>query len=120
MPRGGARPNSGSIKGSRYAARAKRKLVLPQKIVLAQKPTLPAEASISGNIELTPLDFFLELMRDIEVDVATRLKAGALAAPFVHPRLVDNRFGKGDEAKEQTAEAVKVNKFKLVVNNNDD
>jgi hypothetical protein len=80
---------------------------------------LPARRAIDDGGQ-SPLDYFLEVMRDRELDVATRLRAAGLAAPYVHPRLVDNRFGKADEAKEQTAETVKVNKFQLVVNNDDD
>lgn len=43
-----------------------------------------AEIAASG---LTPLDYFLSVMRDETRDTDTRLEAAKLAAPFVHPRL---------------------------------
>lgn len=43
-----------------------------------------AEIAASG---LTPLDFMLNVMRDDQNDLATRLDAAVKAAPYVHPRL---------------------------------
>ena len=43
-----------------------------------------AEISASGT---TPLDFMLEVMRDDQNDLATRLDAAVKAAPYVHPKL---------------------------------
>jgi hypothetical protein len=36
--------------------------------------------------DLSPLDFFLEVMRDPEAAVHLRTKAARIAAPFVHPK----------------------------------
>ena len=43
-----------------------------------------AEIAASGP---TPLDFMLEVMRNEENDLATRLVAAVRAAPYVHPKL---------------------------------
>lgn len=36
---------------------------------------------------LTPLDYMLQVMRDVGADDARRLDAAKAAAPFVHPKL---------------------------------
>lgn len=43
-----------------------------------------AEVAASG---LTPLDYMLEVLRDVEADRSVRLDAAAKAAPYVHPKL---------------------------------
>jgi hypothetical protein len=40
-----------------------------------------------------PLEYMLRIMRDPTVEDARRDKMAALAAPFCHPRIADNRFG---------------------------
>jgi hypothetical protein len=52
-----------------------------------------------------PLDYMLRIMRDPTVDDARRDKMAALAAPFCHPRIADNRFGKRDAALEEAQRA---------------
>ena len=60
-----------------------RKKGIPNKTTAARQ----AEITASG---LTPLDFMLEVMRDEENDLATRLDAAVKAAPYVHPRLASS------------------------------
>ena len=50
------------------------------------KATAARQAEIAGS-GLTPLDYMLEVMRNEQVDTATRLDAAVKAAPYVHPRL---------------------------------
>jgi hypothetical protein len=52
-----------------------------------------------------PLEYMLRIMRDATVDDARRDKMAALAAPFCHPRIADNRFGKRDAALEEAQRA---------------
>ena len=59
---------------------AGRKLGSPNKATIARQ----AEIAASG---LTPLDFLLEVMRNEENDLRTRLEAAVKAAPYVHPKL---------------------------------
>jgi hypothetical protein len=57
-----------------------RKKSTPNKTTAARQ----AEITASG---LTPLDFMLEVMRNEENELATRLDAAVKAAPYVHPKL---------------------------------
>ena len=70
---GGRREGAGRRRGS------------PNKANIARQ----AEIAASG---LTPLDYILQVMRDEENDLATRLDAAVKAAPYVHPKLaaIDN------------------------------
>jgi hypothetical protein len=52
-----------------------------------------------------PLEYMLRIMRDPTVDDARRDKMASLAAPFCHPRIADNRFGKRDAALEEAQRA---------------
>ncbi|WP_295379580.1 hypothetical protein [uncultured Pseudacidovorax sp.] len=124
MPRGGARPGAGrprkspeaSAKGTSKASRkpsakASGKPATeqgkPQSFVDAdgfktadapagwpfgkQHAEPPPAEDLS---ELTPLDFLLSVMRDSEKDLAKRMQAASLAAPYVHPR-------KGESGKKE-------------------
>lgn len=53
-------------------------------------------AAASG---ILPLDYLLEVMRDVKVDEAKRIDAAKAAAPYVHPKLqpVD---GQGDTTQQ--------------------
>jgi hypothetical protein len=64
---------------------------------------MPPQQKRKGN-EL-PLEYMLRIMRDATVDDARRDKMAALAAPFCHPRIADNRFGKRDAALEEAQRA---------------
>ena len=66
--RGGARPNSGPKKGSKY--RFDRELA--------------ARLETSGAV--TPLDTLLAMMNDQNLDVMVRLRAATAAAPYVHKK----------------------------------
>jgi hypothetical protein len=43
-----------------------------------------AEVAASG---LTPLEYMLEVVRDLDAERSVRLDAAAKAAPYVHPKL---------------------------------
>lgn len=64
----------------------------------------------------------LKVMNNDEADQNRRDRMAIAAAPFVHPRMSDNRFGKGDE-KAAAAEEASAGKFaspappKLIVDN---
>ena len=68
---GGKRPGAGRPYGSRNKATEKQKAEIDK-------------IAASG---LTPLDFMLNVMRDDQNDLATRLDAAVKAAPYVHPKL---------------------------------
>lgn len=68
MARGGARAGAGRKKGGHNR--------LTEESV--------AEAKASG---IMPLDYLLEVMRDVGADEARRIDAAKAAAPYVHPRL---------------------------------
>jgi phage terminase small subunit len=53
----------------------------------------------------TPLQYLLRIMRDPTVDPARRDRAAQMAAPYCHPRMYDNRFGKRDAALEAAHKA---------------
>jgi phage terminase small subunit len=90
VARGGARPGAGR----------------PRKL-----KTVAAEGSFAlpsrqrQNADELPLEYMLRIMRDPTVDPARRDKMAALAAPFCHPRIYDNRFGKRDAALEEAHKA---------------
>jgi len=56
------------------------------------KATAAKEAAIAAS-GLTPLDFFLSLLRDPEQPLQVRLSAANSAAPYVHPRLANIDLG---------------------------
>jgi hypothetical protein len=90
VARGGARPGAGRPRKLKMLA-AEESFALPsgQK----QKP------------DELPLEYMLRIMRDPTIDDARRDKMAALAAPFCHPRVADNRFGKRDAALEEAQRA---------------
>jgi hypothetical protein len=105
MPRGGYRPGAGRPKGSRTLKRA-----LPS-------PKLPV-------VKITPLEYMLAVMNDPNADELRRDKMAIAAAPFMHPRVADNRYGKKDEERDRAAERGESEKYatppappKLVINN---
>ena len=65
--RGGFRPGAGRPKGSRTAR-------------------MPATTTSTEAGGLSPLAFMLQLVSDESQPVEVRLRAAALAAPFVHPK----------------------------------
>lgn len=79
MARGGLRPGGGRPKGSR------------NKKTLAQVEAVEA----SG---LTPLEFMLSVLRDVEQAKDVRLDAAKAAAPYVHPKLANIELSGNDDA----------------------
>ena len=89
MARGGARPGAG---------RPRKPNTLP-----AERRFLPS--SQKQRPDELPLEYMLRIMRDPTIDNARRDKMAALAAPFCHPRIAENRFGKRDAALENAQRA---------------
>lgn len=71
---------------------------------------------------MTPLEYMLSIINDPGADPARRDRMAAAAAPFCHPRVAENRFGKKDQQAE-AAKAASTGRFaprpppKLVVDN---
>lgn len=108
MPRGGFRPGGGRPKGSKNKP----------------KPEVADKADIEKAVQggMTPLEYMLKVMNNAEADQARRDRMAQAAAPYCHPRVADNRFGKADE-RAAAAEEAAAGKFapppapKLVVDN---
>lgn len=58
---------------------------------------------------MTPLDFFLSIMRDVDEEKELRIKVAYYAAPYVHPKGVEKK-GKKEE-REEKAEKVALEKY---------
>lgn len=74
MPRGGKRENAGRKKG-----------------VPNQKTQEQIEAVKEGG--MTPLEYLLDVMRDLEREDAVRIDAAKAAAPYVHAKLSSVELG---------------------------
>lgn len=120
MPRGGARPGAGRKPKERPAgevapAKKTRKAAPPatgfapagQKLPEAPQSwpfgtEAPAAPPVPADLgDLTPLDYFLNLMRNPLQDEKLRFQAAAQALPYMHPKKGD--MGK-KEQKQQEAE----------------
>jgi hypothetical protein len=88
MPRGGARPGSGPIKGAKYV-KAKPLDKLPADIRSAARK--------SG---VSPLDFMLAVMNDENEDMNLRSRMAIAAAPYIHSKPGDVAKGKKEQAEE--------------------
>jgi hypothetical protein len=81
MPRGGARPNSGPKKGTKYASKKE-----------AYDPESPA-----GEM---PLDYMLRIMRDPKAKIGRRDRMAVVALPFTAARGAGvQRLGKKEAAE---------------------
>lgn len=92
MSRGGYRPGSGRPKGAK-SKQAPDETGFPSDVVKA-----------AATADMSPLDYMLMVMRNQDADQSRRDRMAVAAAPFCHPRIADNRFGKKDQA-EAEAEA---------------
>jgi len=92
MARGGYRPNSGPIKGTKYKKR------LP-------KIDIVSAAESEG---LSPLEYMLRIMNDPKEDIEIRARMAVAAAPYVHPKAGES--GKKNE-KEERAKIAGIGKF---------
>jgi len=105
MARGGYRAGAGRPRGS------KKKSWLPTDVKKAARKA-----------GLTPLEYMLMIVNDEDIEEHRRDRMAIAAAPFCHPRMADNRFGKTD-AKAEAAKEAAVGKFapppapKLIVDN---
>lgn len=125
MPRGGARPGAGRkpkerAPGEAAPAKKPRKAAAPaagyapagEKLpgtpeswpfgTEAQAPAAPPAPQVDTS-ELTPLDYFLGLMRDPLADEKLRFQAAAQALPYMHPKK-----GEAGKKAEKQDEANKV------------
>ena len=100
MPkRGGARPGAGRPKGT-----GGRKCRLP--IPGEDRVVPPDVARAAINAGLTPLEYMLAVMRDEGADQVRRDRMAMAAAPYCHPRMVeDQRVGKKEVRKEKAKAA---------------
>src|SRR5690242_5945739 len=90
VARGGARPGAGR----------------PRKLkTLAAEGSFALPSGRKQKPDELPLEYMLRIMRDPTVEDTRRDKMAALAAPFCHPRIADNRFGKRDAALEEAQRA---------------
>lgn len=90
MARGGYRPGAGRPKGAKtktHQAKSEDRIA----------PDILQAAKKSG---MSPLDYMLAVMRSEDADPSRRDRMAVAAAPFCHPRISDNRFGKKDAAAE--------------------
>jgi len=120
MPRGGARPNSGPPKGTKYRPRTQKadKQVIKQAKRQAKeskkeqkKPKDPPKAksiSISSLPETeikpdighkTPLQYMIDIMNDESADTSRRDRMAQAAAPYVHSRRGEKSSKKEDRQK---------------------
>src|ERR1051326_1579956 len=73
---------------------------------IPNKATMARETAIAAS-GLTPLDYFLSVMRDATEETATRLYAARAAAPYVHPRrLAVEHSGPGGSPARQITEVM--------------
>ena len=119
MARGGARPGAGAPKGARNGQR--KRAVLKVMAETCSPPPIPAQPAIPTELKeryeqaladlakhVDPMDFLLAVMRDDFTDKDTRIKAAALALPFVHTK--PGEAGK-KESKQQAAASAATGKF---------
>jgi len=102
MASGGYRPNSGPIKGTKYAKRGQKKE--------PKKPdAIPQDIQAEAQAEnLDPLTYMLKVMNDPLAEKDRRDRMAIAAAPFVHSRIEGK--GKKDDKKAK-ANAAGVGKF---------
>jgi len=98
MARGGFRPGSGPLKGTKEPNRMKR-----MKLENTLPPPDVARAAVDAG--LTPLEYMLAVMRDPGADEVRRDRMAMAAAPYRHGRMSDNRVGKKDQARIDAATA---------------
>jgi hypothetical protein len=128
MPRGGARPGAGRkpkerAPGEAAPAKKTRKAAVPVAHAPAGEKlpgtpeswpfgTQPAAAPAAPEApvvpaDLTPLDYFLGLMRDPFADEKLRFQAAAQALPYMHPKKGES----GKKEEKQDAAAKVASKF---------
>jgi hypothetical protein len=103
MASGGARPNSGPMKGAKYKTKGtanapkKKRSGIPEDII--------TEAAAEN---MTPLDYMLKVMNDPnEKDNTRKDRMAQAAAPYCHPRKGEAGTGKKDEQNDRAISAAK-------------
>lgn len=92
MPRGGARPGAGRKPKNPPAAACppvtKNGVKDDPKWPFGhlEKPAAPPPAAEAEAVELMPLDYLLQLVRDETLDPRIRIQAATNAAPYVHAK----------------------------------
>ena len=87
MSRGGRRPGAG---------RPRSRPSKSEDQYPAPVPVLDDIARAALKAGMSPLEYMLGVMRNPEADQTRRDRMAQAAAPFCHPRMADNRFGKKD------------------------
>ncbi|RSC31240.1 hypothetical protein EGT36_21445 [Agrobacterium sp. FDAARGOS_525] len=104
MPRGGYRPGAGR----------------PKTAKVQTKVEVRREAN---KAKMTPLEYMLSVMNDVEAEDGRRDRMAVAAAPFVHARADEGKLGKKAERLGRAEQASSAGKFavrnapKLVVDN---
>lgn len=93
MPRGGARPNSGPEKGTKYKPRAKKE---------KKKPSI-SKKEINDQ-EMMPKDYFLKIMRDPSETDERRDKAAYYLLQYCHQKASEPK-GKRQEREDKAYKA---------------
>ena len=102
MGRGGYRPNSGPMKGTKYKTKNKK-----QPKTKVKKDITPDETKDSGipTESLTPLECMLQIMNDKTVAIDVRARVAIAAAPFIHGKPETGKKGKKDEKDDKAKKA---------------
>lgn len=104
MPRGGYRPGAGR----------------PKTAKVQTKVEVRREAN---KAKMTPLEYMLSVMNDVEAEDGRRDRMAVAAAPFVHARADEGKLGKKAERLGRAEQASSAGKFavrsapKLVIDN---
>lgn len=113
MARGGYRPGAGRPRktGEGQAVKAARAAVKAEAVPAAAPVVADAPAvmeALAGNV--TPLEYLLSVVNDLNAEEGDRFKAAVAAAPYVHVRASDVPKGK-KEAAQETAEGAATGVF---------
>ena len=77
----------------------------PRKAGTTGAPNLPANvAEAAAKVELSPLEYMLQVMNDLAAEPERRDRMAIAAAPFVHVRPSDHKAGKKAEAAARARE----------------
>lgn len=105
MARGGYRPGSGPLKGTKYSPRGTRKKQEPGK-----KKGIPQDIKDKATaVDMTPLEYMLKVMNDPDEDRDIRARMAVAAAPYIHPRKGEGAGKK--QAREDKAKGAAAGKF---------
>lgn len=102
--RGGYRPGSGPVKGTKYKPR-KSKTEGEKTVKLPKKPKVPKDIQVEAKKERKdPLTYMLDVMNDTGAEDERRDRMAIAAAPFVHSRKAEGK-GKKEEKDDKAKKA---------------